>query len=89
MQPLSKSINKLCSCGRRIEGDYELCAKCKSDRLYPDCDFYENKMMRRYEVPYCKFHDKQVLAIQPGTYHCKVCIKNKHNRRRSKDNADL
>lgn len=60
-------------CGKPALQGYDLCMKCKSDSLFPDCDDYENKMMVRHEVPYCNHYNKRVLAIKAGVYYCKVC----------------
>jgi len=70
MQSLNATINKNCSCGRRVEGDYELCGVCKSKKLTPSCRHY-TELEKTCTVPYCLLYDRPIMSF--GYYKCREC----------------
>ena len=65
-----------------IEPGYNLCVKCQSEQLYPEC--WENRTVDedghdyRVPVPYCKKSGKR-LVIEDGLL-CEGCSNANNNR---------
>lgn len=61
MDKVNRAINKNCSCGNGIKGNYEVCGVCRSKGLMPNCKHYKeiNKSMT---VPFCKLHNQEILG---------------------------
>lgn len=65
---------KKCECGLLINGDFELCLKCRSEQIKVDCEHYK-ELEKTITVPFCEFHDKPILSF--GYLKCRDCDQRK------------
>jgi len=58
-------------CNKDIYGDADICPECKSEKLTPKCRYY-TEVEKKVTVPYCKFHDKEIMGMSP-LMKCREC----------------
>jgi len=71
MEQIKATINKRCSCGRDIEGDYNFCSMCRSNKLIPSCKYYR-EIERRCTVPWCDLHKREIMGMAK-LMKCREC----------------
>ena len=73
-------INDRCNSATRNPG--QLCLKCRSDQLFPTCNYHEFRQASIKEIQYCTKVDAPVMAIDKY-YFCSIC---KYNQNKEGEN---
>ena len=60
-------------CDNATRKPNQVCLKCRSDELFPSCEYFENKQ-KSINVNYCNYHEKTFTELDPrGSWPCDDC----------------